>query len=394
MNVVAMRLVAGCALLGAVTAPAVAQTGGFVVTLGSDTMQVERFARTAGRLEGVVVTRAPQTRVMRWSLAFGADGRPARYDMAMSLPDGSPLRGNAQAGSIAFAADSATRETLRDGQVVTQRIASPPGMLLPGPGLPFLGVSIAMYELAFADARRAASDAGESAVHQITMGAGQMQPGQTRVWFIGADSVEMDYFGVARRGFRLDARGQVVHADWSATTYKYQMARVADLDVESIAQRWAAAERSGAVMGAISPVDTVRATVGSAAIAVTYSRPSKRGRAIWGSLVPWDRVWRFGADFATHFSTSADLVIGTTTVPAGRYTLWMLPSQSGESMLIVSSAVNVFGTQYNPARDLARIPMRRDETRAPAERFTISVVDGRLWATWDRTAWSVPVAVK
>ena len=58
----------------------------------------------------------------------------------------------------------------------------------------------------------------------------------------------------------------------------------------------------------------MKGVVGAAALTVDYSRPAARGRAIWGALVPWNRVWRLGADMATHFTTSADIVIGGTPV--------------------------------------------------------------------------------
>jgi hypothetical protein len=72
----------------------------------------------------------------------------------------------------------------------------------------------------------------------------------------------------------------------------------------------------------------------------------------------------------------------------------MLPSERGESMLIVNSHVNIFGTAYNGTGDVVRIPLARAETRAEVERFTIAIEDGRLRARWDRTEWSVPIAAK
>jgi hypothetical protein len=95
---------------------------------------------------------------------------------------------------------------------------------------------------------------------------------------------------------------------------------------------------------------------------------------------------------ATHFTTDVDLTIGGTTVPAGRYTLWMMPSES-DPRLIVSRAVNVFGTQYDPTKDLARIPLAR-RSAEQAERLTLSVGDGALAIHWADVVWSVPVAVK
>jgi hypothetical protein len=206
---------------------------------------------------------------------------------------------------------------------------------------------VLLYEIGLTAARKTATPAGESTLPQLIMIAGANRPNGTRVWFIGTDSAEVDYFGVARRGFKLNDKGEVIRSDWSKTTFKYDMRRVSQIDVDRIAKDWTAADARGARMGAVSPQDTVRAKVGTADVMITYSRPSKRGRVIWGGLVPWNAVWRFGADFATHISTTADLTIGTTLVPAGRYTLWMLPSEQG-SMLIVNKQVNIFGTRVQP----------------------------------------------
>jgi hypothetical protein len=104
--------------------------------------------------------------------------------------------------------------------------------------------------------------------------------------------------------------------------------------------------------------------------------------------VPNDTIWRFGADFATHISTTKDLRVGDTVLPAGRYTLWMWPSDSG-TMLVVNSRVNIFGTGYNKTADIARIPMTREHLPATVEKFTIDITGGRLRALWDQTAWSV-----
>jgi hypothetical protein len=104
-------------------------------------------------------------------------------------------------------------------------------------------------------------------------------------------------------------------------------------------------------------------------------------------------VWRLGADMATHFTTDADLTIGDATVPAGRYTLWMLPSET-TPQLIVSRLVNVFGTNYTPTQDLVRVPLARRSATEVAERLTLDVRDGALNVRWADVVWSAPLTVK
>ena len=375
--------------------PSLAQSGGYVVTLGSDTLHIETFTRTGDLISGTIVTRSPLTRIARYEFRF-ENGKPSRYELRTTKGDGSADQGSGANANLTFGPDSLTREVIAaDGQVSTQTIPAP-ALTLPGPSLPYVGVSYLMYELAFANARTRQKPPGESTVRFITMSPRQVQSFPTRVWFIGADSVEMDYFGVARSGYKLDAAGTLLRADWTGTTYRYRITRVSEIDVDRIASAWSAKDRAGTAMGALSPRDNSRATVGNVTIVVDYSRPSQRGRTIWGDVVPWGRVWRLGADLATHVQFSGDIRVGDADIPAGRYTLWMLPVESGESQLIVSKSVNVFGTQYNPANDFVRIPMRREAESAASrqERLTIDVADGRLRVRWSDIAWSVPLLAR
>jgi hypothetical protein len=138
-----------------------------------------------------------------------------------------------------------------------------------------------------------------------------------------------------------------------------------------------------------SPRDSVVATIGGASLKVDYGRPSKRGREIFGGLVPFGTVWRTGANEATHFTTSKAIKFGTTTVPAGRYTLYTLPAKDGTWMLIVNKQVGQWGTEYDQKQDLARIPLTVTQTPAVVEQMQITVTaagnGGELAVRWDRT---------
>ena len=130
-------------------------------------------------------------------------------------------------------------------------------------------------------------------------------------------------------------------------------------------------------------------------IYVDYGRPSKRGRAIMGGLVPYGQVWRTGANAATTLVTPRDLRIGGTTVPAGTYTLYTLPGVSAWQ-LIVNRQTGQWGTEYDPSQDLARIPMQVARTPAPVEQFTIALEPGggnvvNMALMWENTRASVPV---
>jgi hypothetical protein len=150
-------------------------------------------------------------------------------------------------------------------------------------------------------------------------------------------------------------------------------------------------------LGQLSPRDTARATIAGADVWIDYSRPAKRGREIFGNVVPWNTVWRTGANAATQLNTSADLMIGGVTVPAGKYTLWTVPSPSGWK-LIINKQTGQWGTEYHPEQDLARIDAKVETLAAPVEQMTIAFDQPAgakaLTITWDKTKVSVPVAKK
>ena len=130
-------------------------------------------------------------------------------------------------------------------------------------------------------------------------------------------------------------------------------------------------------------------------LTIDYSRPSMRSRKIFGGLVPYDQVWRTGANAATSLKTDADLNIGGTNVPKGSYTIYTLPGMS-QWMLIINKQTGQWGTEYNQGQDLARIPMKVTQRSSGLELFTISFDktggnSATLKLEWENTIASVDV---
>ena len=138
-----------------------------------------------------------------------------------------------------------------------------------------------------------------------------------------------------------------------------------------------------------------------ARIRVDYGQPHLRGRSLHtAGLVPFDSVWRAGANEATAFETDVDISIGGTAVPKGKYTLYALPTNRGWT-LIINKNTGQWGTEYDAKHDLARVPLRHRQLRDPVESLIIALVPasatapatGQLrivWGTADLSAdWSV-----
>ncbi len=147
-----------------------------------------------------------------------------------------------------------------------------------------------------------------------------------------------------------------------------------------------------------SPPETATVSLNGKAVTIHYGAPSMRGRKIVGNLVPYDQVWRTGANESTSFVTQGNLKIGATSVPAGTYTLYTLPGSS-QWMLIVNKQTGQWGTKYDQSQDLARIPMKSGKLSSPQERMSITFENTHgssteLHVKWENTDESVTLTAQ
>lgn len=148
---------------------------------------------------------------------------------------------------------------------------------------------------------------------------------------------------------------------------------------------------------AASPHATVSQVVGVTQLTVDWSSPAKKDRTIWGELVPYDTLWRTGANAATTLATTGDLVVGGTPVPAGTYSVFTIPGKT-EWTLILNKVADQAGTaDYDQAQDVVRVQVKPEE--APArERMTFLFADTtdagtRLDLEWAGLRVSLPITV-
>jgi hypothetical protein len=380
------RLALAALALSLAAAPAAAQeSGAFVIRLGRDTVAVEQFTRTADRITGTMVSRTPRTSIRTYTADLRPDGTVSRLEMTTRVPSAPALL--PQTITVTLGADSADVRIARGDTVRDMRMAAGAG------AFPWVGNSYALAEpaLRFATARGLDS----AAVTIVPPGA--RQAGTVSFIRLGADSVLIrSGQGVTRA--RVDARGRVLGAHSPESTFKATIERVESLDAAALAAEFARRDQGGQQLGPLSVRDSVTGTIGGANVSVAYGRPSMRGRRIMGQVVPYGQVWRTGANEATAFRTDRDLVIGGTRVPAGSYTLWTVPAANGWT-LIINKQTGQWGTIYDAAQDLARIPVRAETAAgAPVELLTMRLEPGTggagtLVMAWENTRVVVPVTV-
>jgi hypothetical protein len=376
----------------------VQDSGAFVVRLGTDTLSLEQYTRTANQLRGEFVIRAPRSVHRIYSAELNPDGSIRRMEVITHNIDGGPGPMETKA-SVEFAGDTAVVRQPRGDSTVTQKIAVPRGTI------PYF---LHVYGLVEQIGRQARATGKDSMPFTAMTSSNQTSGGVVRKR--GGDTLTLVFNqgqlnGLGPFTFRLDQRGRLVWLTGKGSTVQVDVERVASVPMAQAGPTFAKRP-----LGQLSPRDTARANIGGSEVWVDYSKPQKRGREIFGNVVPWNMVWRTGANSATQLNTSADLMIGNATVPAGKYTLWTLPTASGWK-LIINKQTGQWGTEYHQEQDLARVDAKVETLQAPVEQLVIAfdqaagpqfVVDGRpisgpataLTITWDRTRVSVPVQKK
>ena len=368
----------------------------YITTLGRDTVVVESVVRAGNRLSGDVVVRVPNTVKLHYDIELRADGSASRSTLDMDPMGAKNMV--ARRVTLDFGADSVRATTDSAGQHRTVARAMPKGtvpMFMTGFGASYgLYSSLGLYELLLQRSRPAASDSLVVSSIDIATGAISKRKFASR----SATQIDVDYFGILWTHLTVDALGHITAADARETTEQTETHRAAYVDAAGMAKAFASADRAGKGVGAASPNQIAKGTIGGQLVVATYGSPRRRGRTILGAVVPYDRVWRTGANEATVLLFDKEMTIGGAAIPAGAYSLWTIPKADGTVQLIINRQHGQWGTDYDKAQDLVRVPMKSSTAPSPQENFTIDIAGtgstGELRMSWDAFIWSVPIAVK
>ena len=378
-----------------------AERYGFVAQLGRDTVSVESVTRSANKLVSDEVDRFPLVRQRHTEIKLGDDGSIRKLEMDIHTPS-EPENQRDRHVEAEVSGNSVT-VSKRDKTGTKKRTFDTAG----GIAMAHLPQMYSLYELYFDAALRHAK--------ATNIGAGQ--PVRMRQFYIDR---EFDNFplheGVVRSlpggkaeirhdwlsgtgEATLDSSNRLLSYSGQRTTYKVEVARLNEPpDVAAIGAQFAALETKNGATKSLSVRDTARATIGNATFTVDYGRPLARGRVLVGGILPYDQVWRTGANAATQFTTSVPITLAGMHLPAGMYTLWTVPHAKGVE-LIVNKQTGQWGTSYNRSLDLGKAPMKAEVLATPVEKFTISIspVDARngtLAMEWGPFRWTAPIVLQ
>jgi hypothetical protein len=369
-------IAAGCRSVKPTTVPVPARvdSGGFIVTLGNDTLSAESYRRADNRIEGVIVRRVPRVTVLRYIVTVAPSGLARQLEYYIRTSTGDMLPGGARNVSVVFTPDSVFTEIRRDTLVV-RRVAAPNAY-------PELDGAVSLYGLPIAALETMKRDSARFTSYVPGATLGSSAPVTRR---------EAGKYWVYLEGNPLavstDSSGNVLSVDGSRTTLRIQSRRQPAIDTRALAASFAERERSTGPINALSPRDSSTWTIGGAQISIGYGRPAARGRRIFGPTgVLGDTLWRTGANQETKFYADAPLSFQGQALPAGTYSLMTL-AIPGRYQLI-----------FNNREREVRVPLASAPLTVPLERFTISIepsgpAAGTIHLRWDTLDLSAPFTV-
>ena len=356
--VIAATLASGLALAPCATATSLAaQSASIVYTLGRDTVAIEQYTRSATVLEGEMVQRTGTvvSRV-RYRVTIGRDGRPAAATLARVQPDGTPFPNAATEIRFTVGADSVVRESVFADSTQRRAFAARGAM-----------VNFPTFVYGPLEVMAALRRRGLVTDSLPVLGAGGVV-GSVGLRAAGGDTLLLVGSVPYQMRLRFDARDRLLLVDGSFTTNKVVATRSETrYDIAAIA-------RTMQPTGTLSARSTVRAGFGPGGmVLVDYGRPLMRERTVWGgTLVPFDSVWRAGANDATHLFTTRTLTLGSVSLAPGMYTLWVQHTRDG-TFLIVNAQTGQWGTQYDAAQNIGRVALEMAPSPTMAEEFTITL---------------------
>ncbi|WP_202552222.1 DUF2911 domain-containing protein [Ginsengibacter hankyongi] len=391
-----------CIFLGSCSQAPPAEHYGFITQLGRDTISVESVARKGNTVTSDEVDRFPRVRVRHTVIKLNPDGSIRHLVMDIHTP--SEPANERERKVTADVDNNEVHLSKTDGTGTVNRVFATGGAIV----VSHVPQMYSLYELYFAAAMKKAetSTPGPGAAVEmrqfyIDREFDKFPLGNASVTLEGGGKMDITHDWLSGTGEAImDSSQHMLSYSGARTTYKVEVRRLATPpDVKSFAARFETEEQKAGGVKQLSVRDTVRAQIGNAMFTVDYGRPLLRGRTLLGDVIPYDRVWRTGANAATQFTTSAPIKLAGMLVPTGAYTLWTIPHTGGVD-LVVNKQTGQWGTEYNASRNLGVARFTTQSAATPVEKFTISIVSGTdprhgmLVMEWGSFRWTAPIEVQ
>ena len=350
-------------------------TGSFIAKLGTDTVIVETYNLLPNHLYGKAFLRYPQDRISVFDFHFFPDGSIQSYSISYMDPNNSSVT-TASTEGVLCKDDTCTYYSARLGgesEYVNK---------YPIKHIDFMGGWTPTLSLIQWNCMRLIKSGQQSlSLNLLNDYIGIRQIG------ISKGNKDTILFGgpfIEYTKITTTPEGRILSYDGTATPWNYIVTKHEPINVDEAAIRMSKKPK----IGIPSPEVKVKFLIADDTIQLSYGRPSKRGRKIFGGVVPYDSVWRTGASRATQIELPYNIQFGKTVIPKGQYSLYTVPRPDGW-VLIFNTDLKQWPTDPNRSKDFATVALQVRKPTKPFEQFTIDIEavkgGGILKFTWDET---------
>jgi len=374
---------------------------GFLTMLGHDTISVESITRQGNTVTSDEVDRFPSVQIRHTVVSLNDDGSIQHLVMDIRTPSEPPRQRDRKV--VADVTNNQVRLSKIDSTGTLNRDFPTGGGIV----VAHVPQMYSLYELYFVAALKQAAATKLSAGSSVQMRQfyidrefDRFPLGRATVSLLDSGKVAITHDWLSGTGEAvMDSGNNMLSYSGTRTTYDVRVKRLATPpDVKGAADRFEARETEGGFVKSLSVRDTTRAQIGNSTFTVDYGRPLLRGRTLLGDVIPYNRVWRTGANAATQFTTTTPIILAGMQVPAGTYTLFTAP-HTDEVDLIVNKQTGQWGTEYDPSLNLGRARMISEVAATTVEEFTISIMaadnrHGTLVLEWGSFRWTAPIEVR
>lgn len=355
-------------------------TASFIARMGVDTVLVETYTMVNNHLYGKYFVRVPEDYIGEFSVHFYPNGSIREFNVNAMDAFNSSIPFQAQTGGFEYRLnmnckdDTCTYYNSKKGQNSESIIKHA------SREMDFVGGWAPLISLMEWSCMRLVKSGKEKLpLKMINHSIGVYDIG---VLLSKKDTVIFGGPFLEYTKIKINEEGRIINTNGMGTPWNYIVTKHDPIDIDQIAKRMAKTQG----IGEPSPKKTIQATIQNSKIDIAYQSPFKRGRIIFGSVVPYDSIWRTGAGRPTTIRLENNIRIGKTLIPKGQYSIYTIPKRN-EWELIFNIDITTWPTNPNRSKDFAQITIPIKKAVKINEQFTIDIIDtqkgGELRFSWD-----------
>jgi hypothetical protein len=357
-------------------------TGSFIARMGTDTVLVETYSMVNNHLFGKSFIRIPEDYIGEFSIHFNPNGSIREFNMHAMDPLNSSVPFKSTSGAFWYTLNMICKNDTcvfyvddpnEKGEGIFRHAAT---------SMDFVGGWVPLISLMEWNCMRLKNSGKDFLpLRMINHIIG--------VYPIGVKAVAPDtvLFGgpfIEYTRIAIDNEGRIKSTTGLNTPWSYMVSSHAPLNVDEMAKRMALTKGIGLPSG----WDELERSIQGTKVKIEYGRPYKRGRKIFGGVVPYDSVWRTGAGSPTLLSLEKDIRVGNKLIPKGKYSIYTIPGP-GDWKLIFNTDTERWPTDPTRSKDYAIVIIPSKRNQPIVDNFTIDIVEtpkgGVIYFKWDDT---------